>query len=84
MNKYQENGYRDRKDYLKSLAELYDVSYENVYAIAEMYGEEEDFDGLINALEDAYLYNQNVSAITNTKKYLLSRLHFYLSRKATI
>lgn len=55
MNAYQENGFRDRKEYLMSLAELYDISYENVYAIAELYGEEEDFDGLINALEDQFL-----------------------------
>lgn len=56
MSVYTDNGYRDRKDYLKSLAELYDISYDSVATIAEMYGPEEDFDGLINALEDEYLY----------------------------
>lgn len=52
MNVYQQNGYKDRKEYLMSLAELYDMSYENVYAVADLYGPEEDFDGLVNTLED--------------------------------
>lgn len=55
MSVYTDNGFRDRKDYLISLSELYDVPYENVWAIAEIYGEEEDFDGLVNALEDQFL-----------------------------
>lgn len=52
MTTYQEHGYEDRKDYLKCLAEDYDVSYSTVLAIAELYGESEDFDGLVTALED--------------------------------
>lgn len=54
MNVYQENGYKDRKDYLKSLAEDFDMEYENVLMLATTLGEEEDFDALITSLEDYY------------------------------
>lgn len=52
-NIYQENGYADRGDYLTCLAEDYGVSIEDVYSLADMLGENEDFDGLVSALEDA-------------------------------
>lgn len=52
-NIYQENGYADRNDYLTCLAEDYGVSIEDVYSLADMLGENEDFDGLVSALEDA-------------------------------
>ena len=52
MNVYQENGYKDRKDYLKSLAEDFDMEYEDVLMLANTLGAEEDFDGLVTALED--------------------------------
>ena len=51
-NIYQENGYADRDDYLTCLSEDYGVSIEDVYSLAEMLGENEDFDGLVCALED--------------------------------
>ena len=51
-NIYQENGYADRDDYLNCLSEDYGVSIEDVYSLAEMLGENEDFDGLVSALED--------------------------------
>ena len=52
-NIYQQNGYVDRNDYIICLAEDYRVSIEDVYSLSEMLGENEDFDGLICALEDA-------------------------------
>ena len=52
-NIYQENGYADRDDYLNFLSEDYGVSIEDVYSLAKMLGEDEDFDGLVSALEDA-------------------------------
>ena len=52
-NIYQQNGYADRDDYLTYLSEDYGVSIENVYSLAKMLGENEDFDGLVCALEDA-------------------------------
>ena len=51
-NIYQENGYADRNDYLNCLSEDYGISIEDVFSLAEMLGENEDFDGLVSALED--------------------------------
>ena len=51
-NIYLENGYADRDDYLTCLSEDYGISIEDVYSLAEMLGENEDFDGLVSALED--------------------------------
>ena len=48
-NVYQENGYENRKDYLRSLSEDYGDS---VYLLASLLGPSEDFDGLIASLED--------------------------------
>ena len=52
-NIYQENGYADRDDYLNYLSEDYGIPIEDVFSLAEMLGENEDFDGLVSALEDA-------------------------------
>jgi hypothetical protein len=52
-NVYQQNGYKNREDYLNCLSEDYGVPLEVVYALAEMLGEAEEFDGLVSALEDA-------------------------------
>ena len=55
MNIYQENGYLDRKQYLNSIAESYGVSHLVVYDLANLLGQEEDFDGLLNSIEDYIL-----------------------------
>ena len=52
MSIYTDKGYKDRKDYLKSLAEEYDVPYPMVWMFATSLGENEDFDGLIATIED--------------------------------
>ena len=52
MSVYTENGYKNRKDYLNALCEDYGVSTNEVYALAEILGADEDFDGLVIALED--------------------------------
>lgn len=49
-NAYTTNGYKNRRDYLECLCEEYDRSA--VYALADILGESEDFDGLITSLED--------------------------------
>ena len=51
-NIYLQNGYNNREDYLKSLAEDYDVDLDIVMLFAQLYGESEDFDGLVTAMED--------------------------------
>lgn len=42
----------ERKEYLNNLAEDYGVSKSTVYALASMLGPDEDYDGLVSALED--------------------------------
>lgn len=51
-NVYQKNGYENRKDYLEQLADEYDCPIETVYALADVLGEDEDFDGLVSAMWD--------------------------------
>lgn len=56
-NVYEENGYVDRDDYLESLAEEHDVPLETVKVLADTLGPNEDFDGLVTALEDYGFYS---------------------------
>lgn len=51
MTIYQEHGHANRRAYLESLCEEYPRSF--VFALADMLGPSEDFDGLITGLEDA-------------------------------
>jgi len=51
-NIYQENGYANRKEYLKDLAKEHGVDEQTVFAVADMLGPNEDFDGLVSSLED--------------------------------
>ena len=50
MTIYQQQGYESRADYLAVLCEEYDR--QAVYALADLLGPEEDFDGLVTSLED--------------------------------
>jgi 3'-phosphoadenosine 5'-phosphosulfate sulfotransferase (PAPS reductase)/FAD synthetase len=52
MSAYTENGYKDRGDYLKSLAEEYDIPLRDVAVIADTLGPSEDFNGLVSEIED--------------------------------
>lgn len=52
MSIYQEHGYANRREYLKSVAEDYGVELCNVFALADALGPNEDFDGLITMIED--------------------------------
>lgn len=56
MNIYQENGFKNREDYLNHIAEDYGIPVHEVYAIAEMLGEGEDFDALLTSLEDLLIW----------------------------
>lgn len=51
-NNYEAHGFTDRNEYIESLADDYGVDTDTVSCIADLLGEEEDFDGLINSLED--------------------------------
>lgn len=52
MSVYQIKGFKNRQDYFESLAEENDIDISIVYAVADMLGEIEDFDGLPITLED--------------------------------
>lgn len=52
MSIYTENGYDSRKDYLICLAEELGLDTNIVFMTASMLGPNEDFDGLVTALED--------------------------------
>jgi len=49
----RENGYNSLKEYLKDLADEYDVPYSVVVSLYSCLGESELFDGLISAVQDA-------------------------------
>ena len=49
---YLEYGAESRAEYLANLAEEYDVPLGTVQALADVLGPNEDFDGLVTALED--------------------------------
>ncbi len=55
MNIYQQNGFKDREEYLASVAEDYGVSLDMVQVAADMLGPNEDFDGLVTTIEDEAL-----------------------------
>ena len=50
---YKEKGFDNRRGYLLGLAEEYSVDADTVFALADTLGPDEDFDGLINAIQDA-------------------------------
>lgn len=49
---YTKHGFKDREEYLDSLADEYGQPKMVVHALADLLGPNEDFDGLINALEE--------------------------------
>jgi hypothetical protein len=53
-SRYINNGYKDRSDYLKNLADDYGIDSMIVNELAGMLGPSEDFDGLVTELEDSY------------------------------
>lgn len=53
MNVYQENGFKDRGEYIRQMAEDYDLMESVVWQLADLLGPDEDFDGLVVACQDA-------------------------------
>lgn len=49
---YQEKGYKNRQDYLESLADDLGIDLDFVQMTADLLGPNEDFDGLVTMLED--------------------------------
>lgn len=52
MSIYTDHGYKDRNDYLRCLAEDYNVELFSVELLADLLGKYEDFDGLVSAVQD--------------------------------
>ena len=52
MNVYEKLGYKNRSDYLEFLSDNLEIDIDDVYAVAELLGPTEDFDGLVSSLED--------------------------------
>lgn len=52
MSIYTDNGYQDRADYLRGLAEDTGIPLDMVEVAADILGPNEDFDGLVTTLED--------------------------------
>ena len=51
MSIYKENGYKDRTEYLQELSLDHGVSMKTVLLYSDLLGPNEDFDGLVSALE---------------------------------
>ncbi len=56
LDPYQKLGHVDREAYLKSLAIEFEVDETNVISLAELLGQNEDFDGLVSDLKDFSQY----------------------------
>jgi hypothetical protein len=50
--RYARHGYKNREDYLNSLAENHGIEPSAVNMMADILGDSEDFDGLVTELED--------------------------------
>jgi hypothetical protein len=50
--RYNAQGYKDREDYLTSLAQDFGIDMMAVRMISDMLGPSEDFDGLVSELDD--------------------------------
>jgi hypothetical protein len=52
MSQYTDNGFKNRQDYLQDLADENGIDMDTVLLLADLLGEEEDFDGLVTNLQD--------------------------------
>ena len=52
MSAYTDEGYKNRRHYLKCLADDMGIDVDVVFTIADLLGPSEDFDGLVTMLED--------------------------------
>lgn len=52
LERYNEDGFHSRSEYLASLCQENGLSLEQGEMLIDLLGPEEDFDGLVNGLED--------------------------------
>lgn len=50
LDKIHEQGYHDLEDYLRSIARYQNVCYNDVKNLADFFGEDQLFDGLVDAV----------------------------------
>lgn len=55
---YQINGFKDRREYLEYLSDINAIELEDVQTMADLLGENEDFDGLVTELSDFALFSR--------------------------
>jgi len=53
MSIYTDEGFENRREYLNTLADDFGLDRTTVYALAGILGPNEDFDGLVCAVQDA-------------------------------
>lgn len=52
MDIYQQNGFKNRHEYLMHLSDMYGIPYDAIRIAADTLGPDEDFDGLPALLEE--------------------------------
>ena len=52
MTIYQKEGYESKDNYFETLSEEYDIDKSIIYALSDLLGSNEDFDGLICSIQD--------------------------------
>lgn len=57
MTIYEQHGFESRNAYLKDLADNNGVDVNVVHNLAFLLGPDEDFDGLVNEVEDFAIYS---------------------------
>ena len=70
---YTENGFKDRNDYLNSLADDYGIDISTVKELASILGPSEDFDALVTELEDMMYSKFNNSDEDDDEEYELEK-----------
>lgn len=53
MSVYQDNGFKNRREYLEDLAEQYGIRKDVVFTLANLLSPIEDFDGLVTSLQES-------------------------------
>jgi hypothetical protein len=64
MSVYTDQGYKNRQDYFKNLADDYGVPSEIVAMLASVLGPSEDFDGLVCEVEE-YAFQRGLEAFVD-------------------
>ncbi len=76
---YQERGYKNRTDYLRSLAEKYGIAEERVFVLGDIYEPEQDFNELVEHVRDMAGVDSIVTTRCNSRQRggLSAPLPFY-------